>query len=104
MKILILGAGQVGSSVAYHLSREEANEITVVDTRANVLRKLQDRLDIRTVVGNAAFPEVLLVLALLNKYVLMHVPIVAPCGTLLARLPVTVLLVAQHRQLLLSWT
>ena len=59
MKILILGAGQVGSSVAYHLSREEANEITVVDARANVLRKLQDRLDIRTVVGNAAFPEVL---------------------------------------------
>jgi trk system potassium uptake protein TrkA len=59
MKILILGAGQVGSSVAYHLSREEANEITVVDKRANVLRELQDRLDIRTVVGNAAFPEVL---------------------------------------------
>ena len=59
MKILILGAGQVGSSVASHLSREEANEVTVVDVQANVLRELQDRLDIRTVVGNAAFPEVL---------------------------------------------
>ena len=32
MKILILGAGQVGSSAAYHLSREEANEVTVVDS------------------------------------------------------------------------
>jgi trk system potassium uptake protein TrkA len=59
MKILILGAGQVGSSAAYHLSREEANEVTVVDMRAEVLRELQDRLDIRTVVGHAAYPEVL---------------------------------------------
>jgi trk system potassium uptake protein TrkA len=59
MKILILGAGQVGSSAAYHLSREEANEVTVVDLRPEVLRELQDRLDIRTVVGNAAYPEVL---------------------------------------------
>ena len=59
MKILILGAGQVGSSAAYHLSREEANEVTVVDTRAAILRELQDRLDIRTVVGHAAHPEVL---------------------------------------------
>lgn len=59
MKILILGAGQVGSSAAYHLSREEANEVTVVDRNADVLRELQDRLDIRTVVGHAAYPEVL---------------------------------------------
>jgi len=59
MKILILGAGQVGSSAAYHLSREEANDVTVVDVRADVLRDLQDRLDIRTVVGHAAYPEVL---------------------------------------------
>ena len=59
MKILILGAGQVGSSAAYHLSREEANEVTVVDMRPDVLRELQDRLDIRTVVGHAAYPDVL---------------------------------------------
>ena len=59
MKILILGAGQVGSTAAYHLSREEANEVTVVDMRPDVLRELQDRLDLRTVVGHAAHPEVL---------------------------------------------
>ena len=59
MKILILGAGQVGSSAAYHLSREEANEVTVVDRRPDVLRELQDRLDIRTVVGHVAYPDVL---------------------------------------------
>lgn len=59
MKILILGAGQVGSTAAQNLAREEANEITVVDQRGEVLRELQDRLDIRTVQGHASYPEVL---------------------------------------------
>jgi trk system potassium uptake protein TrkA len=59
MKILILGAGQVGRTAAYRLSREEANEVTVVDTDEEALRDLQDRLDIRTVAGNAAYPSVL---------------------------------------------
>lgn len=59
MKIVILGAGQVGRTAAYHLSREESNEVTVVDTNEEALRDLQDRLDIRTVAGNAAFPTVL---------------------------------------------
>ncbi len=59
MKILILGAGQVGSTVAQHLAREEANEVTLVDRDADRLRELQDRLDIRTVQGFASFPDVL---------------------------------------------
>ncbi|MGH7750692.1 MAG: Trk system potassium transporter TrkA, partial [Candidatus Dormibacteria bacterium] len=59
MKILILGAGQVGRTAAQHLSREEANEVTVVDVNEDTLRDLQDRLDVRTVAGNAAYPTVL---------------------------------------------
>src|SRR6266853_1217744 len=59
MKILILGAGQVGRTAADHLSREEANEVTVVDLNEDVLRDRQDRLDVRTVAGNAAHPTVL---------------------------------------------
>ncbi len=59
MKIIVLGAGQVGRTAAYHLSREEANEVTVVDTNEEALRDLQDRLDIRTVSGNASSPLVL---------------------------------------------
>jgi trk system potassium uptake protein TrkA len=59
MKILILGAGQVGSTVAFSLAREEANDVTIVDRNAEVLRELQDRLDVRTVVGNASHPDVL---------------------------------------------
>ncbi len=59
MKILILGAGQVGTTAAYSLAREEANEVTIVDSDPEVLRDLQDRLDVRTVVGHAAYPDVL---------------------------------------------
>ncbi|HVY65824.1 MAG TPA: Trk system potassium transporter TrkA, partial [Gammaproteobacteria bacterium] len=59
MKILILGAGQVGSTAAFSLAREEANEVTIVDRNTDVLRELQDRLDVRTVVGNASYPDVL---------------------------------------------
>jgi trk system potassium uptake protein TrkA len=59
LKIIILGAGQVGSTAAQQLAREQANDVTVVDTRDEVLRDLQDRLDIRTVCGNAAHPAVL---------------------------------------------
>ena len=59
MKILILGAGQVGRTVARHFSREEANDVTVVDNDEDVRRDLQDRLDVHTVAGNAAYPSVL---------------------------------------------
>jgi trk system potassium uptake protein TrkA len=59
MNILILGAGQVGTTAAYSLAREEANAVTIVDRDPEVLRELQDRLDVRTVVGNAAHPAVL---------------------------------------------
>ena len=58
MKIIILGAGQVGSSVATNLA-SEANDITVVDEDAAVLQDLQDRLDIRTVIGLASHPDTL---------------------------------------------
>ncbi|NCW22035.1 MAG: potassium transporter TrkA, partial [Gammaproteobacteria bacterium] len=37
MKIVILGAGQVGRTAAYQLAREEANEVTVVDTNEELL-------------------------------------------------------------------
>ncbi|WP_407313963.1 Trk system potassium transporter TrkA [Pseudomonas sp. nanlin1] len=58
MKIIILGAGQVGGTLAEHLA-SEANDITVVDTDADRLRALGDRLDIRTVQGHGSYPTVL---------------------------------------------
>ena len=58
MRIIILGAGQVGASVAEALA-SEANDITVVDSSSVCLAQLADRLDVRTVTGNAALPSVL---------------------------------------------
>lgn len=58
MKIIILGAGQVGTSVAENLV-SEANDITIVDTDGRRLQELQDRMDLRTVAGHASHPEVL---------------------------------------------
>ncbi len=59
MKIIILGGGQVGATVALQLSREEGNDVTLVDTEGELLQELQDRLDIRTVKGHASYPQVL---------------------------------------------
>ena len=59
MKIVILGAGQVGSSLAESLVSEQ-NDITVVDVEPARLRALQDRLDLRTVAGSASHPSVLM--------------------------------------------
>jgi len=59
VKIIILGAGQVGRTAAYRLAREEANEVTVIDLDEKLLRHLQDRLDIRTIIGNGAQPSIL---------------------------------------------
>lgn len=59
MKILILAAGEVGTTVARSLA-SEANEITVVDKQPGLLKELRERLDIRTVTGNASHPDVLL--------------------------------------------
>jgi trk system potassium uptake protein TrkA len=58
MKIIILGAGQVGRSVANALV-SEANDITVVDQNQQLLIELQNRLDLGTVRGHAGHPDVL---------------------------------------------
>jgi trk system potassium uptake protein TrkA len=58
VKIVILGAGRVGASVAESLCSEQ-NDITVIDTDGARLAELQDRFDLRTVVGNAAQPSTL---------------------------------------------
>ncbi|MGC4078450.1 MAG: Trk system potassium transporter TrkA [Rubrivivax sp.] len=58
MKILVLGAGRVGQSVAASLLSER-NNITIIDTDPVRLRELQDRMDLRGVVGNGIQPSVL---------------------------------------------
>ena len=58
MKIIILGAGQVGGTLAENLVGEN-NDITIVDNNADRLRELQDKYDLRVVNGHASHPDVL---------------------------------------------
>ncbi|HQW57932.1 MAG TPA: NAD-binding protein, partial [Gammaproteobacteria bacterium] len=58
MKIIILGAGQVGTTLAEHLATEH-NDITIIDINGERLRSLQKRMDILTIAGNAAYPSTL---------------------------------------------
>lgn len=58
MRIIILGAGKVGSALAEHLVKEN-HDITVVDSDVAQLKNLQGRLDLQTFAGHASYPEVL---------------------------------------------
>ncbi len=58
MKILILGAGQIGGTIAENLANE-AFDITLVDKNAKVLEELRDKLDIQTIHGSCSHPDVL---------------------------------------------
>src|SRR3546814_3503224 len=58
MKILIMGAGRVGTSVAENLVSEQ-NDITVIDTNVDHLRYLQERFDLRVVHGDGTQVEIL---------------------------------------------
>jgi trk system potassium uptake protein TrkA len=58
MKVIVCGAGQVGFVIAKYLSGEN-NDVTVVDQRPELIRKVGDMLDVRCVLGHAAHPTVL---------------------------------------------
>lgn len=58
MNIIILGAGQVGGTLAEILVKED-NDVTVVDIDEKRLHSLQSRLDIRTVVGQSSHPDIM---------------------------------------------
>lgn len=58
MKVLILGAGQVGGIVAENLV-DDTNEISVIDNNEKQLELLQERYDLRGLLGDAASPRIL---------------------------------------------
>jgi trk system potassium uptake protein len=58
MKVIICGAGQVGWQIARHLSGEN-NDVTVVDSNADLIRRATETLDVRGVVGFSSYPDVL---------------------------------------------
>ena len=58
MKVIICGAGQVGSNIAAYLS-EEDNEVTLIDTSAELISQVNENLDVSGIVGFASHPDVL---------------------------------------------
>jgi len=58
MKVIICGAGQVGFGIAERLAAE-GNDISIVDTRAELVQRANDTIDVRAYVGNGAHPDVL---------------------------------------------
>ncbi len=58
MKVIICGAGQVGWQIARHLSGE-ANDVTVIDSNPDLVRRAMDTLDVQGIVGFASYPDIL---------------------------------------------
>jgi len=58
MKVIICGAGQVGTGIAERLAAE-GNDISIIDASADLVQRANDVLEVRALHGNAAHPEVL---------------------------------------------
>ena len=58
MKVIVCGAGQVGFNIARHLA-SEGNDVTVIDQRPELIRKISDTLDVKGLVGFASHPDML---------------------------------------------
>ncbi len=58
MRVIVCGAGRVGYGIARRLSRE-GNDVTVIDQSKELVREISERLDVRGVVGNGSYPDVL---------------------------------------------
>lgn len=58
MKIIVCGAGQVGSNIARYLA-QEGNHVTVIDQSAELIQRIHDTLDVQAMVGHAAHPDAL---------------------------------------------
>ena len=58
MKVIVCGAGQVGTSIVRYLAAEN-NDVTVIDQSSELVRKISDALDVKAMEGFASHPDVL---------------------------------------------
>lgn len=58
MKVIVCGAGQVGTTIARHLASEGA-QVTVIDNDAEQIRRIDASYDVRGIVGHASYPSTL---------------------------------------------
>lgn len=59
MKILILGCGQIGSTIASNLAKMSQNDVTIIDINGKSLERISQHLDVQTILGNGAWPSVM---------------------------------------------
>lgn len=59
MKILILGCGQIGSTIASNLAKMSQNDVTIIDINGKALERISQHLDVQTILGNGAWPSVM---------------------------------------------
>ena len=53
MKIIICGAGKVGTSIAKHLV-EQGSDVTVIDSSLKLIEDLREKIDLKTIIGSAS--------------------------------------------------
>ena len=70
MRIIILGGGSIGGSVAKELSSEE-NDVIVIDNNSDHLEELKNKEGIATILGNASSPDMLAEAGLNNECLLL---------------------------------
>ncbi len=58
MKVIICGGGNVGRNIAIYLS-EESNDVTIIDKDPELIKHINENLDVSGIVGFASHPEVL---------------------------------------------
>lgn len=58
LKIVIVGAGEVGFHIAQRLS-EEQKQVVVIDQNPDKLRRIEDNMDVQTILGSGSWPSVL---------------------------------------------
>ena len=58
MNIIIFGAGTVGFTIA-KLLNEQNHSITVIDQSSEDIKKINDSLDVKAIVGKATYPSIL---------------------------------------------
>ena len=58
MKVIIVGAGEVGFHIAQRLS-EESQDVVLIDQNPEQIRRVDDHLDVQAILGSGTSPQIL---------------------------------------------
>jgi trk system potassium uptake protein TrkA len=72
LKIIVVGAGEVGFHIASHLSQEN-KEVVIIDRDPGAIRRVSDSLDVQAVEGSGSSPVVLEEAGIQNAEIILAV-------------------------------